>query len=333
LTRKHFELRGTLEPVQRSPLSRIFASGDAADEDTDRYPVAMLVGDGTYNGLFVPTKELRKAAVSMDRQPLNLDHSYLVADEIGYVIEPKMKAAALKGLLILNPETANYATAKGYIKNRFAAGKPPEVSVGFWCDVLDEEDEKGDRRYVAQNIEFDHLALVTRGACSPADGAGVGLSSKEPAPIEAAAKVEDVKPTPPTEAEAVLRAELEKSKSEAAALTQERDALKVERDALAKERDTLAQREVALTAKLADERPRLKLAAECESLGLAVSEADTTATLTARLADVKAALAKAPKAEAAPQRHTAPNTQGADSKSALRNIVAHMGFDPSPLGE
>ena len=39
--------------------------------------------------------------------------------------------------------------------------------------------ENGDERLTARNLHGDHLSLVTRGACSPEDGCGIGLNDSK----------------------------------------------------------------------------------------------------------------------------------------------------------
>lgn len=131
-----------------------------------------IVGDGTYNGIFFPAEEIEKAYKTMERQPFVLDHSDKVEDEIGYVTDVKFKDGKLVLTPIIIEDTAKAEIAKGFIRSRFSANRLPEVSVGVWATL--EEDEDGKK--VARNLQFDHLALVTRGACSPSDGCGIGAN-------------------------------------------------------------------------------------------------------------------------------------------------------------
>jgi len=137
----------------------------------------VLVGDGTYNGEFFPAEEIEKAYKSMDNQPFNLDHSDKVEDEIGYVkntrYDPTTKKMSVQP--VINGRLRKAQIAKDYIDNRRMAGRYAEVSVGVYVTPVEEELDDGEKRIVCRDLEFDHLALVTRGACSPADGAGIGL--------------------------------------------------------------------------------------------------------------------------------------------------------------
>lgn len=152
------------------------------DPEKDKFSIGLaestiLVGDGTYNGVYFPADEIEKAFISWDKQPININHSSEIEDEVGYITKPRydMVTKQFKVTPVLNKETAKYDIANGYISNRIKAGKPPEVSVGVWVDKEYEEMDDGDERLVARNLQGDHLALVCRGACSPEAGCGIGL--------------------------------------------------------------------------------------------------------------------------------------------------------------
>ena len=142
----------------------------------------ILVGDGTYNGVYFPKEELEKAYKSWDRQPINLDHSEKVEDIVGYVLKPVYDKVNNKITVkpFINDYMPKARVAYGYINSRLEAGTIPEVSVGVWVDREHELDENGEiTRIVARNLQGDHLALVTRGACSPQDGCGIGLQKND----------------------------------------------------------------------------------------------------------------------------------------------------------
>lgn len=139
----------------------------------------ILVGDGTYNGVYFPADEIEKAHLTWNKQPLNLDHSDKVEDIVGYVTEAfydkNTKKFSVKP--IIDSQLPKSNIAKGYINSRLDAGSIPEVSVGVWVDRVDESLDEGKTRLTARNLIGDHLALVTRGACSPQDGCGIGLKN------------------------------------------------------------------------------------------------------------------------------------------------------------
>lgn len=142
----------------------------------------ILNGNGTYNGIYFPEEELEKAYHTWDKQPINYDHSDRVKDTIGDVFNPIYEKGRITAELSIDgyPESEN---AMRYIESRKRAGAIPEVSVGVWVDRIYEAQENGEDRLTARNLQGDHLALVTRGACSPQDGCGIGLAEFKPISI------------------------------------------------------------------------------------------------------------------------------------------------------
>ena len=166
------QLRAELVPMYELSENE----GDIKEVSLERSTI--IVGDGTYNGVFFPMEEIEKAYMTWDRQPININHSEQIEDEVGYITEPRFENGRITIQPMLNEGTAKYDVAMGYIKNRLKAGRIPEVSVGVWV-TRNEEQYGDDTRIVARDAQGDHLAFVGRGACSPEDGCGVGLS-KEP---------------------------------------------------------------------------------------------------------------------------------------------------------
>jgi len=139
----------------------------------------VLVGDKTFNGIYFPAEEVKKALPTFDKQPININHSDLVEDIVGWVEAPEYKSEGHRLTVkpILDAQTVKYQVAKGYINSRMTAGRHPEVSVGVWVDREHEFNDDGElERIIARNLQGDHLALVNRGACSPEDGCGIGLN-------------------------------------------------------------------------------------------------------------------------------------------------------------
>jgi len=144
----------------------------------------MLVGDGTYNGVYFPKEELELAHMSFEKKPINLNHSAdAVEDIVGYLEDVRFEDGKITAKPVFDEDTSKYKSAFGYMKSRFNAGSIPNVSVGVWLDRLNEEDENGKERSVARNLDGDHLALVVHGACNPEDGCGIGMSENQPIPI------------------------------------------------------------------------------------------------------------------------------------------------------
>lgn len=150
---------------------------EAGDTEMSVDRTTMLVGDGTYNGVYFPADEVEKSILGWNGVPIVYDHSDSVKDAVGDVTEVQYeklsKKLTMKPIISGYPESAN---ALMYVKARQKAGVVPEVSVGVWADK-DVEEINGKETLVARNLHADHLALVSRGACSPEAGCGVGLSN------------------------------------------------------------------------------------------------------------------------------------------------------------
>ena len=140
----------------------------------------ILVGDNTYNGIYFPAEELEKAYHSWENQPVNLDHSDKTEDEVGFIREVFFDKTNKKitAKPFINGSAPKSAIAAGFIQGRLMAGTIPEVSIGVWLDKV-EEDFDDDFRLTARNLQGDHLAIVTRGACSPQDGCGIGMGKNQ----------------------------------------------------------------------------------------------------------------------------------------------------------
>jgi len=138
----------------------------------------MLVGDGTYNGVYFPKEELEKAFSTFEGKPININHSAeKVEDIVGHIENVEYEDGKIVAETFFDEETSKYNEAMGYIKSRIKAGDIPNVSVGVWLTrELEENEETGEKRFIARELEGDHLALVVHGACSPEDGCGIGGS-------------------------------------------------------------------------------------------------------------------------------------------------------------
>lgn len=288
----------------------------AKSTEPDVYPVAMLVGDESYflgEDIYIPADEIATAAHSMEGQPVNLDHSHALADEVGYMRNVKMDGKTLRGEMVLNPETAKYAIAKGFIENRFKAGKTPETSVGVYMEVHGEAaKDSREKRLTARNLAFDHNALVTRGACSPETGCGVGLcrhahdesgndimskkdlNMDEPEADPTAETTAD--PAPEVDADAAPEADPAQGADADAEVDTKPECSCGKGEALASAREEL---EAIKTLARDAMRP------EAEKLGLEVADDECVKTLAARLKDARA---------------------------VARNLAAHGGKPPARAG-
>ena len=145
----------------------------------------LIVGNGIYNNTYHPAEEIKKSYKSMEGQPWNIDHNYDIEYEIGFMKDVQYDEDTMKmsAIPVLNLNTAKGIAALEHIRNRMYSGKPSELSVAFWCKEAREMIEDKEMLTV-RDIDFDTNALVVRGACSPADGAGIGLKKDENEKLE-----------------------------------------------------------------------------------------------------------------------------------------------------
>lgn len=293
------------------------ASLAKSEDEPDVYPVAMLVGDETYflgEDIFIPADEIARAFQSMEGQPVNLDHSHALADEVGFMRNVRMDGKTIRGEMVLNPATAKYAIAKGFIENRFAAGKAPETSVGVYMSVEAEAGKgRSDKRLVARDLAFDHNALVTRGACSPDTGCGIGLSRHAPREDTMTDKKLN---TEEPEADAAEDKTMDAPETSADADAQADDAQGAEADASEDAAPECSCGKGEALAAARDEVATLKAMArdlmrpEAEKLGLEVADDECVKTLSARIKDARRVAAKLAaggetRRAGGPKRHTA----------------------------
>jgi hypothetical protein len=160
-------------------------SESESEEFKELSKTTVLLGDEIFNGGFYPAEEIAKAFKTMEGKPLILDHSKAIEDEIGFVKDVKYcpKVKKMTVIPVINLSTPKSRIALSYIECRMKAGQIPEVSVGVFVDSAVEM-IGGEEKLVCRNLEFDHLALVTRGACGPSSGCGIGLSTKENKKLE-----------------------------------------------------------------------------------------------------------------------------------------------------
>ena len=165
--------------AQINPASiSVFKDDDKSFELS--YDTTMIVGDGTYNGIYFPVEELEKSFTTFDGVPINLNHSDdRIEDIVGYVKDPYIKDGKLVAKTVFDSRTAKYNDVSGYIQSRFSAGDYPNVSIGVWLDRVEEplSSDSSKTRTTARDLKADHLAVVVHGTCNPSDGCGIGLSN------------------------------------------------------------------------------------------------------------------------------------------------------------
>lgn len=156
-------------------LSKVVELGEVNTVgDLVELPKSTLLTPGTFNGVTFLAEEIN-AAVVPDVMPLTLNHSRNVEDEVGFFRDVVKENGTLKAVPIINLETTKGTAALGYVKNRMKAGLNANLSVELWTTIKD--GENGER--IATEIEIIKASLVDIGACSPADGCGVGLKKAE----------------------------------------------------------------------------------------------------------------------------------------------------------
>ncbi len=150
------------------------------DTDKDAYDTVMIVGDGTYNGVYFPHEELNKAASSFEGKPININHNDdTIEDIVGYIKDVAYEDGKLRATAYFDTDTVKYDAVSGYINSRKNAGDTPNVSIGVWLELEEEKLSENETRTTARNLEGDHLAIVVHGACNPDDGCGIGMSTFE----------------------------------------------------------------------------------------------------------------------------------------------------------
>ncbi len=132
-------------------------------------PKSTLLAPGIHNGIKFTAEEIEKAKVPKVF-PLTLNHSRNVEDEVGFFEDVERAGGKLRAVPVINLETAKGKAALGYVKNRFKAGLIPNLSVEVWVEYDPNDEER-----IARNLEIIKASLVDIGACSDADGCGVGL--------------------------------------------------------------------------------------------------------------------------------------------------------------
>ena len=145
----------------------------------------LMVGDGTYNGEYFPAEEIQKSYKTLDKQPYINDHSDLIKDEVGWWTNPEYNPENkhMTSIPVLNMDITEAKTAFQYIKNRALAGTTAELSAGVYVtpveEPLNKDKPEGETHIVCRDLNFDHGSNVSRGACSPMDGAGIGLTQND----------------------------------------------------------------------------------------------------------------------------------------------------------
>ena len=161
-------------------------------------PVVMMV-EGVHEGnrgkVFHSIDELGKIPESWNGMPIVINHP---CDEDGVAVsanDPEILESAGIGNIFGTFVEGTKLKAKAWLDelklqeisvdlyNKITEGEPLEVSVGVFSDEQEEEGVWHDEKYtkIAHNHRPDHLALLPEavGACSLADGCGLGVNQNE----------------------------------------------------------------------------------------------------------------------------------------------------------
>lgn len=145
---------------------------------------------------FLPAEEIAASVDSWNGMPVVLRHptrngtpisarteATLNARGLGMVLNAKAEGGKLKADLYLDVERMEAIPDARAMLERFAAGEVGELSTGFGTRLERMEGVHNGRRYIAvmREVRPDHLALLPdeRGACSVADGCGLGVNKEQ----------------------------------------------------------------------------------------------------------------------------------------------------------
>jgi len=146
-------------------------------EFSDIYEVTAVVSNtllmhNNGTGVFIPDSELERAIDSLNGVFFNYDHK---EDRIiGTVFNARKEDNKAKAYVRVFDKLA-----REHIKSKLKSGEIPNVSVGLYGDTYSTvklDDKVIDIMY---DIEFVHLSLVEKGACSEKEGCGIGLSQDD----------------------------------------------------------------------------------------------------------------------------------------------------------
>lgn len=153
--------------------------------------------EGVFNELFSPAVEIELATPSWAGRPVPIHHpqdssgeavtansvEVLESDSvIGKFMNTQFVDNALQGEFFFDLNKANKSEQGKQVVSNLKAGRPLDVSVGFFSRIVKDPGAFGDKEYtfVARDHKPDHVAVLLeeKGACSQSDGCGVGMSDK-----------------------------------------------------------------------------------------------------------------------------------------------------------
>lgn len=165
--------------------------------DKNEFKATCLFGDRFYKGKFISTKELQKAAYSLENSYHDINHwgttyldghpniEYIVGYQDHVNFDPVTKA--LTADIHILETTEKYRLWRGFLDINRKINRVPNVSVSFYGSKKNmKAGELGidlgayalhaddDVEYI-YDIEFQALSTVMKGACNDKDGCGISL--------------------------------------------------------------------------------------------------------------------------------------------------------------
>ncbi len=183
-------------PAQAQQAASPTAPGATTQPGDQVYRTAIIrpgvytPGGGPLAGKRIAITEqfLQDAGPTLEGEPVNLEHSQSVNDEIGFhrnvALEEDEQGMVLRADLQVQASRPRFDDAVSFIESRLSAGETPEYSMELPTPALEwREAEPGE---TFQGEPFDIMltdgafaggALLSEGACTAEDGCGVGLST------------------------------------------------------------------------------------------------------------------------------------------------------------
>lgn len=235
-----------LVETKDGPVAKVFITLDMKDaitesvveleDDKGKYTLvkATVLTEGKWNDLFYPADAIKNANNTADGVQLRLNHSTDIKDVISLVSNP-VYDPTIKGTRVESKVYHSEIDPK-YLA-RLKNGTWKDVSGGLHIDIRNNEKKEP----YAANMVYDHIGIVTKGACTDAKMAEVlnsavtDLNNK----LSEVSKLEEIDKL--KEDLASKEKDLEVAKSKAGEQTKELEKLKSDNDKLTEEKKKLEE--------------------------------------------------------------------------------------------